>query len=144
MSAKSPKPAAAPVRGEEATITVYPHGIRVRVAPDQPTVPWPGHLPVQRIGVYELIQELDGRLRPVIHVHGTWVRMRADICEDLGLGISYDSLRRLQRSGFVRARQITPGQIAFDLQSYYQHAAKVQADPEFWTGENLRRYMDAL
>jgi hypothetical protein len=97
-----------------------------------------------RTGVFEFQEQADGTYRPVIRLHSTWVRMRTDISEELGLGIPYTSLRRLMTAGFIESRQLTPGQYCFSLQSFYRHCAAVKADPDFWTGKNLRRYMEAI
>jgi hypothetical protein len=125
---------------------VYPTGVRLQVAPGADGLaPWPDHIPVPAmIGVFEMSQQPDGSFRPMIRLHTTWVRMKTNICEELGLGVTYTSLRRLMAAGFVKSKQTTPGQYSFCLQSFHQHCAKVQADPEFWSGENLRRYMEAL
>ncbi len=129
----------------QIAVPVYPPGIKVTVTPDAPTVPWPEHIPLPaKLGVFEWAPQADGSYRPVIRLHDKMVRLKANITEELGLGISYDSLRRLMRAGFVKSEQRTPGQYAFCLQSYFQHVAAVRADPEFWSGKNLRRYMEAI
>jgi hypothetical protein len=73
------------------------------------------------------------------------VRMKANITEDLALGITYASLRRLMAAGFVRYEQPTPGQYSFCLRSYFQHIQQVRNDPEFWEpghkNGNHKRYM---
>ena len=125
--------------------TVYPAGVKIRIAPGEQLVDWPAHLPVPgRIGVFEWIETAPGNYQPKIRTHSKMIRMRATITEEMGLGITYNSLRRLMTAGFVKWHQVTPGQYAFDLQSYYQHVAKVAADPEFWSGTNLRKYMEAI
>lgn len=127
------------------SVTVYPAGMKVKIVPNEICQPWPQHLPLpEQIGVFEWVPRGDGTYEPKIRLHSKMIRMRATITDELGLGITYNSLRRLMTAGFVKSRQITPGQYAFDLQSYYQHVAKVAADPEFWTGQNLRRYMEAI
>ena len=129
----------------EEQISLFPIGVKMRVAPDQEFAPWPSHLPVPRVGMMEWVPQADGSYRPMIHCHPVWVRMTEHITEDLGLGINYQALRRLMRAGFVRERRIAPGQYSFDLQSYFKHCAAVQADPYFWENErNLKRYMEAL
>jgi hypothetical protein len=123
----------------------YPGGFKVEVAPGEEVAPWPVHLPMPvRIGVFEMIEEADGRFRPVMRLHSTWVRMTMDVTERLGLGTTYASLRRLIVAGFVKGRQLTPNSHSFCIQSFFQHVERVRADPEFWTGENLRRYQQAL
>lgn len=127
------------------TVTVYPAGLKIRISPDAELTPWPDHLPVPgRIGVFEWQETAPGNYQPKIRTHPKMIRMRATITEELGLGITYNSLRRLMTAGFVKWHQVTPGQYAFDLQSFYQHLAAVAADPEFWRGKNLRRYMEAI
>jgi hypothetical protein len=126
---------------------IYPLGVKVRVkaAPDEDAVPWPEHLPIPTtVGVFEMAPERDGRFVPMLRLHATLVKMTSNITEQLGLGITYISLRRLMLAGFVRSVQITPRQYAFDLQSYYQHLNHVAQDPEFWTGKNLKRYKEAI
>ena len=125
-------------------ILLFPQGVKVQVAPDGEFHPWPEHLPVPRVGTMEWVQQPDGSYRPMIHTHPVWIRMKEDITEELGLGLSYFSLRRLMRAGFVRSKQVTPGQYAFDLQSFFRHCAAVQADPEFWDQKRIKRFMDAI
>ena len=128
-------------------VTIYPAGIKMRVTPDEPVAPWPEHVPIpSSIGVFEWVPDPANPtvFKPMVRVQSAMVRMRVGITEELGLGLSYSSLRRLMLGGFVRSIQLTPGQYAFDLQSYYQHVAKVAADPEFWTGQNLKRYMETI
>ena len=129
-------------------VTVYPLGVRVQVAPGEllkTHVDWPEHLPVPTTGVFEWVPREGGGFDPKIRLQAKWVRLY-DVKTgkiDLG-GISYDSLRRLIIAKFVKGRQTTPGKIEFDLQSFERHCAAVEADPEFWSGKNLRRYMEAV
>ncbi len=97
-----------------------------------------------RIGVFEWKDQGDGTFKPTIRLHPKMFRMRAAITEELGLGITYESLRRLMTAGFVKSLQVTPGQYAFDLSSFFQHCQNVRANPEFWSGANLRKYMEAI
>lgn len=125
-------------------VTVYPTGIKIRISPDETVADWPDHIPVpSRIGVFEWSAQADGAYKPKIRLQNKMVKMSLDVPEELGLGCSYKTLRRLMIAGFVASEQVSPGQYAFDLQSFYQHRAKVRADPEFWTGANLRRFMEA-
>lgn len=124
-------------------ITVYPHGIKVRVTPTE-QIPWPDHLPVQEIGVFEWTPQGDGSYRPMIHLHPKLVRMGDTMIRELGLGVSYNSMRRLMTAGFVRYVQVTPGNYSIDLQSFFQHLSRVKSDPEFWTGKNLQKYMESI
>ena len=135
-----------PTEAAPTTATVYPLGLKVRIVPNEQRteMPWPDHLPVPQIGTFEWKSQGDGTFKPVIRLQPVWVKMHANVTQDLGINITYHSLRRLMTGGFIRQRQITPGQFAFDLQSFFQHCAKVEADPEFWTGENLKRYMEAI
>lgn len=128
-------------------VTIYPAGLKLRVSPEEPLAPWPAHVPIPNsIGVFEWIADPANptAFKPMIRVQSSMVRMRMGITEELGLGLSYNSLRRLMLAGFVRSIQVTPGQNAFCLQSYYKHVAAVAADAEFWTGHNLKRYMETL
>lgn len=140
--------AAAFAQGAEVPIkvTVYPPGVSVQVAPEE-LQPYPDHLPLPfSIGVFELRKRgAENAYEPMLRLHTAMVRMKANITEELGLGIAYRSLRRLMAAGFVRWEQPTPGQYSFCLRSYFQHLANVRNDPEFWeTGHrngNLKRYM---
>ncbi len=117
----------------------------IKAVPDEPGVSWPNEAPLRgRIGVFDWEPQESGNYRPVVRLHSKLVRMKATITEELGLGITYTSLRRLMLAGFVRSQQVTPGQFAFDLQSYFRHLANVKVDPEFWSGANLRKYMEAI
>ena len=124
-------------------ILILPIGVKVKVTPGEEVYPWPNHLPVPRLGVFEWEPDPDGRYRAVFRTQSIWVRMREKVTEEYGLGITYQSLRRLMIAGFVESRQLTPGQFALNLQSFYKHCEKAR-DPEFWTGANLKRYMEAL
>lgn len=127
--------------------TVYPAGVKIRVAPEGDRVPWPSHLPLpNRVGVCEMVEGADGRYSATLRLHSTMIRMKANITEELGLGITYASLRRLMTAGFVKSEQVTPGQYSFCLASYFRHLSAVHADPEFWAikGKNYRRYMEAI
>ena len=135
------------VQAPTNTITVYPNGVRIQVTPGDQLTFWPEQIPLPShatVGVFEWVRNAQGSYDPMVRIHPKMIRCGEAAITDLGLGIGYYSLRRLCRGGFVRWQQITPGQYAFDLQSYYQHLAKVQADPEFWTGKNLKKYMEAI
>lgn len=128
-----------------ATVSIHPTGEKIRVAPGEPLVAWPAELPVSELcGIFEWVEIGGGNWQPKLRLHPRMIRMRATIGDVLGLGVPYNALRRLMTAGFVRSLQITPGQYAFDLQSYRQHCDKVAADPEFWKGANLRKYMEAI
>ena len=129
----------------DAVASVHPTGEHVCVAPGEALVPWPLPLPVSELcGVFEWLEIGGGNYQPKLRLHPRMIRMRANIGDELGLGVSYNALRRLMTAGFVRSLQITPGQYAFDLHSYRQHCDKVAADPEFWSGVNRRKYMEAI
>ena len=133
--------------GTKTQVTVYPVGVRIQVTPDELSkehLDYPDHLPVPKIGVFEWVPRSGGGFDPKIKLQPQWIRLYDIQTGKINLGISYGSMRRLTIAGFVRFRQTTPGKIDFDLQSYMQHCAAVESDPEFWTGKNLRRYMEAI
>lgn len=125
------------------TVTVYPTGVKVEVTPGSQLEMWPDHLPTPQIGVFDWVDQGDGSYKPMIRIQPKFVRLVRESYETMGLGISYSSLRRLMHAGFVDGLCITPGHYSFDIQSFYRHVARVKADPDFWTGKNLKRYMQA-
>lgn len=131
----------------KSQVTVYPMGVKLQVTPDELVkehLDWPEHLPIPKIGVFEWVQREGGGFDPKIKLQPKWVRLYDVMTGKISLGLSYASMRRLIIAGFVKSRQTTPGKIDFDLQSYMQHCSAVESDPEYWTGKNLRRYMEGI
>lgn len=127
-------------------LVLFPLGVRIKMGPGETRAEWPAHLPPPRVAMTVLEQQPDGSLRPIIRAENRWVKMREDITEELGMGIGYNTLRRLMTAGFVRWCQPSPGQYSFDLQSWYEHLSNVRRDPDFWAekGKNRARYDAAL
>lgn len=74
----------------------------------------------------------DGTHRAVARIHDKTIRITAKIIRQLGLGISWQTLHRLGRAGFVEVIQKAPSTYNLNLESYYAHVEAVKADPEFW------------
>lgn len=60
------------------------------------------------------------------------------------LGLSYPTMRRLGFAGFIEVIKPSPSRMLINLDSYYNHLARVAEDPEFWDRpENLKAYAQA-
>lgn len=127
-------------------------GVGVQVAPDK-RITLHDTEPLERLCVAELIPIGGGTYRVVPRLATTWVRFSRDRLLKLGIELSENTMQRLGRAGFIRIRQPSPSSYEFDFQSWLNHCAQVEADPEFWekkvnTGAGIRtnrqRYLEAL
>lgn len=61
----------------------------------------------------------------------------------LGLDLSYNSVLRLYKNGFVRGRMPVPHRILIDLESLHRHL-EATADPDFWTAEKIAQFKEVI
>jgi hypothetical protein len=133
---------------KKVSMTVYPPGVRIQIAPDdvfRSHIEWPDHVPFPMVGIFDWVERQGGGWEPKIKPMGIWVPLADVFNKTINLGLKYQSLRRLINAGFVKSRQLTPGRIEFNFQSFLHHCNAVQSDSEFWRDKkNLRRYMEAI
>ena len=100
-----------------------------------------GGKPPEQI-VAEVFHHADGTfgIRPV--KGGRHVRMSDRTARLLGLN-RRETLVRLGIAGFIEVSHPSPGVVMLNLDSWFEHLAKTQEDPDFWEegGENWRAYM---
>jgi hypothetical protein len=145
------------VRDSSSRVSVLggPGPLTVEIAPGQFIAECPAAL-APRIGLVDWQPAGDGTFRPVVRLHAKRLRLTVKLPAQLGLGVSYQTLKQLIRAGFVDGTRIAPGNYEFDLQSYFDHRSGAK-DPEFWTTEievrigsqtvrktRLRIYQEAL
>jgi hypothetical protein len=135
--------------GNGTHVPLFPHSagknaktVTIEVAPGRRVVDLPREL-VRRVAIAEWIPQGDGTYKPVARVHDEEIPLTDDLPQRLGLGVSHDTLKRLIKAGFVRGCRVAPNRHIFYLQSYYDHVERVREDPDFWTRERLRDYMQA-
>lgn len=115
---------------------------QVRIAPNHKVADLP-HEDVPTIAFGDWLPQGDGTYRPVMRIHAQQVRLSPDTHRTLGLGIAYNTLKRLIRAGFISGARITPSCYVFNLQSYYDHIERCK-DIEFWTPERIKTYMNHI
>ncbi len=121
--------------GAPAEIEIAPGKKTVDLAPKQ----------VRRICVADLIPTGEASTyRAVARVHEAQIRLTPEVLVKLGLGIRHKTLIRLIKAGFVAGERIAPTSYLFDLESYFSHRDRCRANADFWTGENLKRFRDAI
>ncbi len=77
---------------------------------------------------------------------GNLAKIETPLLQALGMVEQVDTLYRLARAGFIEIIRFTPQVSYLNLQSLYNHFARVAEDPEFWEeGKgNLEEYRRAL
>lgn len=65
------------------------------------------------------------------------------VLQCLGLDLSYNSVLRLYKAGFISGSQPVPNRILIDLSSLSRHLTEA-ADPEFWTEERCARFREVM
>ena len=96
---------------------------------------------VPRYGFIQLMRQQDGRYLPTMKSWGETVRMSVDMPETFGLDVDYNTIMRLIKADFLRAKVVAPGSYLLDLASLWEHLEKC-SDPAFWTPERRRRYRE--
>lgn len=118
---------------------------QIEVAPGKKVVPLPDGVEWSRVAIVDWIPQGDNTYRPVARIHERWIRVSKENVRQLGLGLSVTTIYRLIRGGFIRGRQVSPGQWQVDLLSYELHARAVEDDPEFWDDpERRQRYRESI
>ena len=111
---------------------------------------WQGEIPAEDIppvGFVSFKRLQDGTYLPVVRTFQNRLRLTPDIGQQLGVGMPgspesrglYMTIKRLVMGGFIAARQIAPGTIDIDLNSFWAHYQATQ-QPGYWTPERRSRY----
>ena len=91
---------------------------------------------VDAIAIAELQPAGDGTYRPVARLAKRWIINNDANLKTYGIPLSYRSVLRLIRGGFIDGRHATPKTWQFDYYSYLRHLEACK-DPEFWTPRRL-------
>lgn len=114
-----------------------------------------GERPIPRYGVVRWVPAGDGLWRPMIRGWGKYVALRRffrpgatgkevhPMMRRLGLDLSYNSVLRLYKNGFITGLQPVPHKILIDLESLQRHLTEAQ-DPDFWTPERVRQFKETV
>lgn len=114
-------------------------GDLVELAPGQETeVPIPREA-VPRYGMVQLMRQSDGTYIPILKTWSETIRLRESTPHDLGLDVSYMTLKRLIVAGFIKGRLIAPDTCLVDLASLYEHVENC-SDFDFWNEERRAEY----
>jgi hypothetical protein len=115
----------------------------VEIAPGHYAAPTVHPADVPRFGLVKLMRQTDGTYLPMLRHHGQWRRCGEDLLKDTGLeAMSYRTFYRLVNAGFVKQTRPAPNVILVDLGSLVDHI-EAAGDPEFWTPERRKRFMQA-
>ena len=132
---------AAPLSQNRIKIKLVKTGHSVEIAPGSETEVSIPREAVPRYGFVQLMRQNDGSYLPVLKTWSETIRMRSDTPSALGLDISYNTMKRLIVSGFIRGSLIAPDTCLVDLVSLFEHINATR-DFEFWTQERIREYRD--
>ena len=124
-------------------ITMVNSGDVIEVSPGKFTADQVPRAEIARFGFITLMRLPDGNYMPVVKTWGQTLRLTEDLCRNLGLDVSYDTIRRLINGKFLRVRRVAPNSILLELESLYDHLEAVR-DPEFWTPERIKRYREPV
>lgn len=99
---------------------------------------------VPRYGIVRMMRQADGTYLPILRQHSQYVRMCAELPEQLGLkDLPVRTLYRIINAGFVEISRPAPNVILVDLVSLADHIHAAR-DPEFWTPMRRKQYQDAI
>ena len=122
----------------------------IEVAPGKSIIPLPAD-DVQTIAIAELVPTGNGQFRQIARICPRWFRIAREDLVRLHITISEMTMRRLVEAGFIRGGPITPWVYQFDVYSYFDHVARVEADHNFWNNKepghqltNQERYRKVL
>lgn len=148
--ARNPQPCAAGRPRSRIQVIAAQPGSTIEVAPGKSIVPLPAD-DVQTVAIAELVPTGDGQFRQIARICPRWFRVSRDDLVRLHITISEMTMRRLVEAGFIRGGPITPWVYQFDVYSYFDHVARVEADHDFWSQKedghhlsNLERYRKVL
>lgn len=65
------------------------------------------------------------------------------VLQCLGLDLSYNSVLRLYKNGFIRGTMPVPHRILIDIASLNRHLEEA-SDPDFWTEERVRQFKETI
>lgn len=65
------------------------------------------------------------------------------ILQCLGLDLSYNSILRLFKNGFIRGSMPVPHRILIDIESLNRHLEE-SSDPDFWTPERVKQFKETI
>lgn len=119
-------------------VKVINMGVEVEATPGKTVVEMPSSK-LSSVGVCKFISLGDNLFKAQVVRCPSWVRLTEMAPAQLGLGIEYNSLKRLIIAGFVLGQKVTPRNWQFSLESYYEHVERVHNDPEFWDPDNPAR-----
>ncbi|WP_043588970.1 hypothetical protein [Geminisphaera colitermitum] len=108
---------------------------RVQVAPGHFVDMHPSEENPPRHTLTELIPVGGGLYRQVTRLMPAWLPFNEETLRKVGISISKSTLHRLGRANLIRVRQTSPSCYEFHYDSWLQHCAAVEADPEFWEKE---------
>jgi len=61
----------------------------------------------------------------------------------MGLDLSYNSILRLYKNGFIRGCMPVPHRILIDLESLHRHLQEA-SDPDYWTAERTKQFKETI
>lgn len=112
------------------------------VAPGVKSGVKPSQLQAPRLGVVHWEPAGDGLFRPLLETHPAIVAL-TDWDERL-YGCSQFIIKCLVEAGFVEGERLSPRGLTINLESFFQHRAKMRENPWFWSdSDNLRSYTRA-
>lgn len=65
------------------------------------------------------------------------------VMQSLGLDLSYNSVLRLYKNGFVRGTMPVPHRILIDIESLNRHLEEA-SDPDFWTEDRVKQFKETI
>lgn len=65
------------------------------------------------------------------------------VLQRLGLDLSYNSILRLYKNGFVKGVMPVPHRILIDIESLNRHLIEA-SDPDFWTDDRVRAFKETI
>ncbi len=124
--------------------------VMVRIAPDKLVwTPKNGQQPPTYTLCRWVEKKNEGGFVP-IPLGGKYIRLSISLCTELGFrdldrGRKYETLKRLNRAGYIEMHHVSPGCWLLELDSWFRHLAACADDPDFWDedGDERRHYLEA-
>jgi hypothetical protein len=113
-----------------------------------------GSQPVPRYGIVKF-QQVGKDWRPQFVGWGKKIALRKFFIPDatgkevhpvmhsIGLDLSYNSVLRLYKNGFITGSMPVPHRILIDIESLNRHLQEA-SDPDFWTEERVKRFKETI
>ena len=110
----------------------------------EPVSGWPANSFPKQYGMVQFKRLSTGDFRPLLKLIPQHVRLSEQRgAEDLGCpGVSYQTLHRLFKNGFIKGSMITPRTTSINVESWLEHLRATQ-DPDFWTPDRRQAYWRA-